>query len=74
MILVHNYPNEVDEQYVIDWIFISAGLYCGLFTSKDFAATVFTVGEEAMSYQTHNKTTKIKLAIHMILTFPLTFS
>ena len=40
-----------------------------LFTSKDFAATVFTMGEKAMSYQTHSQTTEIKEAIHMILTF-----
>ena len=34
-----------------------------LFTSKDFSATVFMVGEEAMSYQTHSQSTEIKEAI-----------
>ena len=42
-----------------------------LFTSKDFTATVFMVGEKAMSYQTQNQTTEIKEAIHIILTFSL---
>ena len=40
-----------------------------LFTSKDFSATVFTVGEKAMSHQTHNQNTKIKGAIHIISTY-----
>ena len=38
-----------------------------LFTSKDFAAVVFTVGDKAISQQTHNKTTEIKKAIHVML-------
>ena len=32
-------------------------------TSKDFSATVFTVGEKAKFYQTNNQTTEIKEAI-----------
>ena len=42
-----------------------------LFTSKDFSETVFTVDEKTMSYQTHNQTTEIKEAIHIIVTFSL---
>ena len=46
-------------------------LLTGLFTSKDFPAIFFTVGEKAMSKQTNNQTVEIKEAIHMILTFSL---
>ena len=40
-----------------------------LFTSKDFSTTVFKVGEKANSYQTSNKTTESKGAIHVNLMF-----
>ena len=44
---VSNYAYSIDEPYVTDWLVV-------LFTSKDFSAIVFTVGEKAMPYQTHN--------------------
>ena len=42
-----------------------------LFTSKHFSATVFIVGEKAMSYQSNNQTIEIKETMNIILTFSL---
>ena len=36
------------------------------FISKDFSIIVFTVDQEAIYRQTHNQTTEIKEAIHII--------
>ena len=42
-----------------------------LFKSKDLSATVFTVGEKAITYQTYNKTTESKEVIQSISRFSL---
>ena len=36
-----------------------------LFTSKDFVAVVFMVGEKAKFYQTHNQAKEVKEEIHL---------
>ena len=60
-----------DEYYITAWLFIRQVFIAVSFISQDSAATVLTVGKKALSYQTNNKTTEIKEAIHVILTFPL---
>ena len=85
--LAHNYPDGVDKiQFVsgsnYDYSMTNNKLLTGflfrqifivaLLTSDDFSATVFKVGEKAMSYQAHNQTIENKEAIHIILTFFLT--
>ena len=83
--LADNYPNGVDKIQVVRdsnyaYSMTNNKLQTGflfrqiftvdLFTSKDFSANVFTVGEKAKSYQINNKTQKlIKEEIHIILTF-----
>ena len=82
--LVHNYPNLVDKIPLVSssdcgYSMTNNTLLTGvlfrqiftvvLFTSKDFAATIFAYGEKAIGYQTHNQATEIKEANHMILTF-----
>ena len=84
--LAHNYPDGVDKiqlfsgpnytclmtKYTLltDLLFQQI-IIVTLLVSKDFSATVFTVGEKAMSYQTHSQTKEIKEAIQIVLIFSL---
>ena len=56
-----------DKQYITDWLFISVNLYCSFFTSKDFSAIDFTVGEKPNPTRPTSKPQKLKEAIHIII-------
>ena len=84
--LAHDYPNRIDKIKLVGssnhaYSMTSNTLLTGLlfrqiFTvvlliSKYFSGTVFMVSEKALSYQSHNQTTEIKVAIHIITTLPV---
>ena len=60
-----------DKQYITDWVFISANLYCSFSTSKNFSATNFMVGGKLSPTRPTTKPQKLKKKIHIILTFSL---